>query len=265
VTAVRLTPAAGHHWREPPPDGSGSVRRVEAADRAAAVAVACVGLAAVWLRGYVVPGTPALTRRYLPERVLAVFGKATPRRGGFEVSNGEVPETDHPTEVLAALGVLADGGEPSLSRSFVASWSEAAGRLAGGDESIREGAGEVLSVVPDRVGVTPGDAGGVTLTLDGEWVGDWPSRTALVADLAAELVLDGGAWSALGRAERADLTARIRGLATECPVCGGEAVVSDDTVQSCCESVDVVAVTCRGCGDRLAEFERSPTPFAPGA
>jgi hypothetical protein len=233
----------------------------------AGVAVACVGLAAVWLRGYVVPGTPRLTQQYLPDRLLALFGKQPSRRGGFEVSDGATPGGDDPTEVLATLGVLADADadDPALSAGFVASWSTAAGRFAGGDGVTREAAAEVLSVAPDRVGVTSGETGGTVLTLDGEWVGNWPSRTALVADLAAELTLAGDAWAALDRAQRADLTARVRGLAAECPVCGGKTAVSDDTVESCCRSVAVVAVTCQGCGDRLAEFERSPAPFSPGA
>ncbi|WP_251342139.1 hypothetical protein [Haloplanus halophilus] len=230
----------------------------------AGVAVACGGLAVIGFRGYVVPGTPRLTRRYLPDRLLAAFGKSRPRRGGFAVPNGSVSATDDPTEMLVELGVLAHPDEPSLSASFRASWSTAAGRLAGDDAAVREAAAEALSVAPERVAVDDAD-GGVTLAVDGEWAGDWPSRTALVADVAAELTLDGDAWADLDRVVRADLTARIRGLAATCPVCGSETTASDDTVESCCRSADVVAVTCTGCGDRLAEFERSPAAFAPGA
>ncbi|MFC4986428.1 MULTISPECIES: hypothetical protein [Saliphagus] len=38
-------------------------------------------LATIYLRGYLVPGTPELTKRYLPERVLAAFGKEPTREG----------------------------------------------------------------------------------------------------------------------------------------------------------------------------------------
>ena len=38
-----------------------------------AALLAALGL--IYLRGYLVPGTPTLTRRYLPESVLAAFGK----------------------------------------------------------------------------------------------------------------------------------------------------------------------------------------------
>ena len=46
-----------------------------------------VALAAIWLRGYLVPGTPELTKRYLPERALALFGKA-PAATGAAASTG---------------------------------------------------------------------------------------------------------------------------------------------------------------------------------
>mgnify|MGYP006914280394 CR=1 FL=1 len=40
------------------------------------VAAVGVGVATVALRGYLVPGTPELTNRYLPDRVLRWFDKA---------------------------------------------------------------------------------------------------------------------------------------------------------------------------------------------
>ena len=42
----------------------------------AGVVVFVLSLAAIYLRGYLVPGTPTLTKRYLPNRVLALFDKA---------------------------------------------------------------------------------------------------------------------------------------------------------------------------------------------
>jgi len=214
-------------------------------------AVAVLGVGAVWLRGYVVPGTPTLTRRYLPERVLALFGK----------SPAAPPEGD-PTERLAALGAVS-GGEPTLADGFRAAWSDRAAAVADGD-ALRAAAGEVLSVDPGAVSVTRPQEGGVALEVDGRWVGGWPSRTALAADLATELTLAGTGWEALDRVERADLAARLRGLAEHCPVCGTATSVSEDTVTSCCGSAAVVAVSCPGCEARLAEFDPSPRAFAAG-
>jgi len=51
------------------------------------LAVLVVSLAAVYLRGYLVPGTPTLTGRYLPDSVLARFDKG-PRAAGGPVTGG---------------------------------------------------------------------------------------------------------------------------------------------------------------------------------
>ncbi|CDK39939.1 hypothetical protein [Halorubrum sp. AJ67] len=55
---------------------------------AAAVLVASLG--SIYYRGYLVPGTPELTKRYLPDRVLRLFGKAPegPRDGWERASTG---------------------------------------------------------------------------------------------------------------------------------------------------------------------------------
>jgi hypothetical protein len=48
-----------------------------------ALAVFGASMASIYYRGYLIPGTPALTQRYLPDPVLAAFGKAPdgPRDG----------------------------------------------------------------------------------------------------------------------------------------------------------------------------------------
>ena len=64
----------------------------------AAAVVLVASLGSIYYRGYLVPGTPELTKRYLPDRVLRLFGKAPegPRDGWEEVStarSGEVTVT----------------------------------------------------------------------------------------------------------------------------------------------------------------------------
>jgi hypothetical protein len=219
----------------------------------AGLGVAAFGVLTVWLRGYVVPGTPTLTRRYLPPWVLARFGK---------VPGGASPPGGDPTEQLTTLGVL-DDEEARLTPTFRDRWTETAAALSGRGKRLQRAAGEALAVPPADVAVETNDRG-VDLTVAGDWVGQWPSQTALLADLATELTLADTGWTGLDRPERADLAARIRGLAEQCPVCETPTRVSEDTVESCCGSADVVAVTCPTCTARLAEFDPSPAAFAPG-
>ena len=220
---------------------------------AAGVVVGGVGLVTVWLRGYVVPGTPRLTRRYLPASVRAWFGKAQSRRP---------PDAAAPTDRLTELGVLRPDA-PRLTPGFRDPWATTAGALAGDERAIRRAAAAVLSSPSTEVGLA-NDGDGVTLTIGGEWIGEWPSQTALVADLATELTLSDTGWAGLERTERADLAARIRAVAAVCPVCDASTSVSPDTVTSCCGPTEVVAVTCPDCSTRLAEFDPSAATFAPG-
>jgi hypothetical protein len=163
---------------------------------------------------------------------------------------------------LTALGVVDDA---ALDPSFRAAWADEATRLADDERILRGAAAATLSVDADAVALTRPAEGGVSLSVDDAWVGAWPSRTALVADLATERVLAGdGAWLALPRPRRADLAARIRGLARRCPACDAATRVSDETVASCCRASDVVAVSCPDCDERLAEFDPSPNRFAAG-
>jgi hypothetical protein len=226
----------------------------------AAAVVGFVGVATIWLRGYLVPGTPQLTRRYLPASVLAAFGK-TPT-----TDSATVPPDGDPVETLVALGVLLEETEdgPTLAPSFRAAWDETAETLADDPTALRGAAAAVAAVDHRKITLAESDADGVVVTADGSWIGQWPSRTALVADLATERTLAGPAWDALGRAERVDLAARIRGLTEHCPTCRGPTRVSDETVESCCHTTDIIAVSCADCGDRLAEFDPSPSAFAPG-
>lgn len=230
----------------------------------AGVAVAIVGGLVVWLRGYAIPGTPRFTRRYLPDRVLELFDKNTANPTDRDPASGTLPESSDPTEVLTALGVLSGSEPPALDPEFYSSWAGTAQMLAADPEALREAAAEALAADPGAVAVEPADHGGVALTVGGDWAGQWPSRHALVADLATERGLTDTDWTALDRTERADLAARIRGISTECPICGGPTEVTEDTVASCCRETDVIAVVCPGCEKRLAEFQPSRTPFAPG-
>ena len=215
----------------------------------AAFAVAVVVVA---LRGYLVPGTPSLTRRYLPDRVHALF------------EAGDVP-TEDPAATLVALGVVDDPVDPSLTPWFRRRHAAALSERRS-DAALARYVGAALSVDPDAVAFEAApDGDGVVVTVDGDWVGAWPSRAALVADAATDAVLSARpAWDEFDHVVRADLAGRVRGFVDECPACGGAVVDSAGTVDSCCRSVQVLARSCGACDARLVELERDREAFAPG-
>ena len=71
-------------------------------------------------------------------------------------------------------------------------------------------------------------------------------HAALLADSAAATLLAGrdSEWESRLPAERGQLLAGLRLFLDTCPVCGGPLAFGKETVESCCRSVDVVAVDC---------------------
>lgn len=218
----------------------------------AALLFVAVAVAAIYFRGYLIPGTPTLTERYLPDRVLAWFEKR-PR---------EVPPV--PTEafevepILRAAAVVVDdrdGDDLVLDPEFEAEWRSRTAALMAAEE--RDAA---------ELGAFLGADEGVTLTrtddayvarLDGRWLGAWESRPAFVADVAAAAALETRyeGWADLPTGRQSEVLGGLRLFLDRCPACGGAVELGTDVVRSCCRSHDVVAVTCRSCGARLFEAD----------
>lgn len=237
-----------------------TVNVVLAGAAAAAIAVVAVevalvafggALAAIWLRGYLVPGTPELTRRYLPERVLALFGK----RPQDSPSAGIDPET-----YLLDAGALVEvpGGEYAFSPAFEEAWWE---RLAAMDEEPDAAAITDLTALDDATSLATEWRGDAFVALaDGERIGDRESRAAFRADVASERVLaDSRAdWRTMPLAHRSDVLGALRLFVESCPSCEGVVTVEEDVVESCCTRYAVVAGTCSACHARLFELDLPP-------
>jgi len=242
-TAVNLALAAG------------ATAVVAAVSLPAALAVGAVSLALIYLRGYLVPGTPELTKRYLPERVLVWFGKA-----------GDQSSDVDPGVVLAAADVLLEepgGADVVLDPQFVAAWTKRTRDLS------EEGAAAALAAGVGAPGadLTVRPAGeGLVATVHGRQVGGgWESAVALRADVAAmELLAERvPAWDRMAVDARSETTGALRLLADTCPSCGGPTALEEGTVDSCCASYPVVAVRCGGCYARLVEMRLTEEMLAP--
>ncbi|MFT4947518.1 MAG: hypothetical protein ACI8TL_001762 [Natronomonas sp.] len=210
--------------------------------------VLAVSLAAIYLRGYLVPGTPALTKRYLPRRVLAWFGKSPERT---------TVDTDlDPEEALVSADALepcADRDDLCLTAEFRERWHDGIGRL----ESENTGRERLLDVLGLEDGSIEFEEHGEAFraTIDGNVVGRWESEAAFLADLGAAEVLEEriANWGELPVRERSQLLSGLRIFVDTCPSCGGRPEFGTDTVESCCTTHEVAAVSCADCGARLFE------------
>jgi hypothetical protein len=228
----------------------------------AAVAVFAVSVAAIYLRGYLVPGTPTLTKRYLPDAVLKLFDK-------YEPPAPPAVEDDADVETFLldvdAVEECRDGTDLCLTDGFETAWYDRVESLRDrGDEADDVAAlFEGLDVDPERVRIES-YGGAYGAYIDDTRVGQWESRAAYLADVAAEAELRGRhpAWHRLGFDERTEILGALRLWLERCPACDGPVTLGEDTVESCCRSIDVIAATCEGCGARVFEAQFSPEAMA---
>ncbi|QDX39991.1 hypothetical protein [Salarchaeum sp. JOR-1] len=228
---------------------AGALVLLVVAPAAVALAAFALALAVIYVRGYLVPGTPALTARYLPDRVLRLFDKS--------------PRGDADLDVLGTLTALnaivetADG-DVALAPDFDAEWRV---RIADSDTATPRTAdlAALLDVDPDDIDVRYHGDGACSVFCGPDIVGRWESPAAFNADVTADAVLaarDG--WRALPLTHRGELLAALRACLDTCPACHGRVELRSDVVSSCCRSVDVAAADCTQCGSRLFEVELPP-------
>lgn len=224
----------------------------------AAAVVAVVSVLSIYYRGYLVPGTPTLTKRYLPERVLAWFGKDGPDQ---QVTVEEVDAE----ALLVDAGVLEPAGEDyALEGSFQAEWQELAGSVAT-DEDLESELLDDLLDSPEVGPVTPEDVTTIdgqqsfTVRVDDQPIGRWESREAYCADLAAGRLVgpEIDEWPALSFDQRLMVLSGLRLWLEQCPTCDSGLGFGEEKVESCCQEYEVIAVTCTGCGSRLFEVNAS--------
>jgi len=229
-----------------------------------AVVVFAVSVAAIYLRGYLVPGTPTLTKRYFPDSVLKLFDK-------YEAPEPPAVEDDADIEAflldVEAVEECREGTDLCLTEDFSEAWYDRIEtlRAEGNDDDSVIALFEGLDIEPDRVRIEQyGDA--YEAYIDDTRVGQWESRAAYLADIAAEAEFRNRhpAWHRLGFDERTEILGALRLWVERCPECDGPVTLGEDTVESCCRSIDVIAATCEECGARVFEAQFSPEAMAAG-
>lgn len=249
VNAVIAIALAVMVWWAAPLDALGS------AAAGGAVLVGATG--AIWLRGYLVPGTPWLTRTYFPDWVLRYFDHDEP-----------APEVDvEPAEVLAAADAVTeceDVDDLCLTDGFRAAWYDRMDALRGTD-ATRAALGAVLDLPAADIDLEEHTGAFVAMAAQPDRgrrrrVGQWESPGAYLADMAAARELEDRVpgWTELSAPARGRVLNGLRVFLDECPSCGGTVTFGEETVESCCSLREVVAVTCEDCGDRLFEADQPP-------
>jgi hypothetical protein len=204
-------------------------------------------LLSIYLRGYLVPGTPELTKRYFPPWLLTIFDK-----------NPEIIETQseiNPEPILVAAGALeecTDQNDLCLTADFSNDWQTEINKIKN-----TGGKNQLLDLFNVEDGNVEYDERGEEFVarIDGTIIGLWESKTAFLADLGAAQVLSIriSSWSEFGTNERRQLLSGLRLFAETCYNCGGGVNFSIKAIESCCSTHQVAVVLCNECGARLFE------------
>ncbi|WP_089385062.1 hypothetical protein [Halorubrum vacuolatum] len=228
-----------------------------------------LSLAAIYLRGYLIPGTPELTKRYMPPWLLRRFGKEPPdaagvieqdRVGGEPDSTRPPPDSDpdaiDPETQLKAAGVVeeCDGVDDlCLTEGFRSVWWRRIRRLRDDESSAVIHLGALLEVDPELLAFDD-DGPRFTVRYDGTPVGAWDSAAAFYTDLAVEPTLDEWlpAWESIGDAGRTQLIASMRAFLERCPSCEATLEPVENVRETCCSAQVVgVSVDCPDCEARV--------------
>lgn len=239
-----------------------------------AAVVLVLSLLAIWLRGYLVPGTPTLTKRYFPDWVLAKFDKGP---AGMELETSATTQQDtntdretdgenpigegelDPTEVLDRAGLITECenvDDLCLVDSIREEWETEMDAV--GEVEHEEALAEFFRADPDAVTVqTNGEA--IRVRGVSGRPPTWESEEAMIADVAGDRLLEAhvSGWTDLSMLQRFTvIKGGLRIFVEQCPTCAGSVTLGEDTVESCCRSHEVFAVTCDSCEARILELPK---------
>jgi hypothetical protein len=209
----------------------------------------------IFVRGYLVPGTPALTQQYFPDRVLRWFDK-DPTEFGVRIKTGDDVDVETVLQDVGVLEEREDISDLALTKAFRDEWYAEMDRLD--EDDAQRVLGELLGIDASRISVLPRSRS-FEVKVDGDTSAKWESSDAFVVDMAAERVLKDWVdnWTDLTVERRSGIARGVRVYLERCPRCDGTVTLDEEMVKSCCRAHRVLASRCDDCGVRLFEIRAS--------
>lgn len=245
-------------------------------------------LLAIYLRGYLVPGTPELTKQYFPDWLLATFDKAeappieteptlpdqtdeadadtAEADADDEADGGRDYEAADPEGLLFEMDAVqetADGDDIELTDAFADDLYAAADDLRDDADGRTEAIAGLLGVPLEEAKIHE-EVHGPAFYADTDRLHRWPSEESLLADASAHCALaERERWADIPPQQRLGIARALRSFLPTCPACGGEVGLTEDTVSSCCRDWDVFAIRCTDCDAHFLELEPGEADEAP--
>lgn len=216
-----------------------------------------VFLLIIWLQGYLIPGTPTLTKHYLPPWMLSRLGKESTYstiQKDDKISNVDIES------FLVEAGAIAPCKEIDdlcLTASFADEWHDEMSALSDNVDStpvLQEHGFDLDQSTIEKMGNT------IALLQNGDKVREWPSETAVKVDVAGARVLSNRSaeWNSFNPFARSHILSALRIFLDECPN-GDPITFNEQTVDSCCSTYNVITAVCSENGDRIFEQPMNAT------
>ncbi|WP_255191674.1 hypothetical protein [Natronobeatus ordinarius] len=222
-------------------------------------------IALIYLRGYLVPGTPEFTKRYVPDRVLARFDTHPVPESTEDDEDGTQWETLErleeqrrnavdPEQFLLEEGIVEPCGEDLCFTDEFAALLDAHVERYRDEPVARETVADMFDLEPEDVSFEDREYPAIKVS---RRIRKWPGDAALVADAATHEALCERTerWMDVPFEQRVGMLESLRSFHVRCPLCSGDVALGSDTVESCCRSYEVRALACADCAEPLLEFD----------
>lgn len=183
-----------------------------------------ISIVVIYFRGYLIPGTPTLTKRYFPKQLLKVFGKGPLKDSIQSDFKGKSTEWIDRESLLSRLKVVEKRDKDlHLTDEFESSWKNYMNSM---DESERS---SILQNTSDHsssdIRFEDGEHDHFAAYVEETPIGRWESSAAFKADMAAIALFNdqkSKVWDSLSAHEQNEVVGTLRLFLESCPDCGGE-------------------------------------------
>ncbi|MGM0372742.1 MAG: hypothetical protein ACQEQJ_09625, partial [Halobacteriota archaeon] len=167
--------------------------------------------------------------------------------------------------ILLEAGVLHEGEQDLyIDPDFQQAWrTRVQERRGAADHQLLEQIGGLETEQLESARVES-DEDGVIAAVSDVQIARWDSRGVFIADVAAAQELEEryGPWESLSFDERTAVLGGLRLWLEWCPYCDGRVTLGQETVETCCDTIEVVVGACEDCNRRLFELRASGAQLA---
>ncbi|WP_152421553.1 hypothetical protein [Haloferax gibbonsii] len=210
-----------------------------------------VALCVIYFWGYLIPGTPRITKQYFPASLYSVFHHTR----GNESQQGFEGVFDVEQVIVQNNIASLEEEDLQLDPAFRNDWSNKITSM-----SFEDAAYGLESFPNIKTELTFRNTGGKFCARHlGEQLAVWESKEACIAHFAGMEVLPSHLQTEdqYTLEEQYQLVGSLRLFTPICP-CGGGITEKIETIESCCDIRETLVLNCSDCGAQLFEMQDPP-------